>query len=139
MPMSLRLLLVKGNKVLAEVPILADADANKEFFEKEIVQFQDDEFKELSELYDALSNEDRLRMLSKMFTSDKPVRFVDFMNDLELNQKLVSEYCKRMMSSGLVRSRERGKYEVSPLGLGSFFVATVALRRIMKALEDELE
>jgi predicted transcriptional regulator len=139
MPMSLRLLLVKGNKVLAEVPLAPNAEMNKEFFEKEIDQFEEDEFKGLSELYDALSNEDRLRMLSKMLTSDKPVRFVDFMNDLDLNQKLVSDYCKRMMKDGLVTSRERGKYEVSPLGLGSFFIATVALRRIMKVLEDEME
>ena len=137
--MSLKLLLVKGNKVLAEVPILAHAEEDKDFFEKEIVQFEEDEFKELFELYDTLSNENRLRMLSKMLTSDKPVRFIDFMNDLELNQKLVSEYCKRMMSSGLVRSREKGKYEASPLGLSSFILATVALRRIMKALEDEME
>jgi predicted transcriptional regulator len=137
--MSLRLLLVKGSKVLAEIPILADADVDREFIEKEIDELNEGEFKELSEFYDALSNEDRLKMLRKMLTSDKPVRFVDFMNDLELNQKLVSEYCKRMISSGLVTSHARGKYEVSPLGLGSLFVATVALRRIMRVLEDETE
>jgi predicted transcriptional regulator len=139
MPTTYKLLLVKDKKVLAEVPLLTDADANRDFLEKEIDEFDEDEFKELSELYDTFSNEDRLRMITKMLTSNEPVRFVDFMNDLELNQKLVSEYCKRMMSSGLVRSRERGKYEVSPLGLSSFLVATVAMRRIMKILEEEME
>ena len=74
-----------------------------------------------------------------MLTSDKPVRFVDFMNDLELNQKLVSDYCKRLMSSGLVTSNKRGKYEASPLGMNSFLVMTVALRSILQALEDETE
>jgi predicted transcriptional regulator len=138
-PTTYKLLLVKDKKVLAEVPLLTDADANRDFLEKEIDEFEEDDLKELSELYDTFSNEDRLRMITKMLTSDEPVRFVDFMNDLELNQKLVSDYCKRMMSSGLVRSRERGKYEVSPLGLSSFLVATVALRRIMKVLEDEME
>jgi predicted transcriptional regulator len=137
--MALRLLLVKGEKVLAEVPLVSDNELNKGFFEKEIDDFERNEFKELSELLDALSNEDRLKMLSKMLTSDGPVRFVDFMNDLELNQKLVSEYCRRMMNSGLVTSPERGKYEASPLGLSSFVVATVALRRILKVLEDEME
>lgn len=138
-PVTIKLLLVKDKKILAEVPLLTDAEESKEFLEKEIDQFEEDEFRELSELYDTLSNEDRLRMLTKMLTSDEPVRFVDFMNDLELNQKLVSEYCKRMISSGLVTSHERGKYEVSPLGLSSFLAATVALRRIMKVLEEEME
>nr|MDO8135941.1 hypothetical protein [Candidatus Njordarchaeum guaymaensis] len=137
--MTIKLLLVKDKKILAEVPLFVDAEENKEFLEKEIDQFEKNELRELSELYDTLSNEDRLRMLTKMLTSDEPVRFVDFMNDLELNQKLVSEYCKRMMSNGLVTSRERGKYEVSPLGLSSFLAATVALRRIMKVLEDEMK
>jgi len=137
--MALRLLLVKGEKVLAEVPLVSGNELNKGFFEREIDDFERNEFKELSELLDTLSNEDRLKMLSKMLTSEGPVRFVDFMNDLELNQKLVSEYCRRMINSGLVTSPERGRYEVSPLGLSSFVVATVALRRILKALEDELE
>lgn len=137
--MALRLLLVKGEKVLAEVPLVSGNELNKGFFEREIDDFERNEFKELSELLDTLSNEDRLKMLSKMLTSEGPVRFVDFMNDLELNQKLVSEYCRRMINSGLVTSPERGRYEVSPLGLSSFVVATVALRKILKALEDELE
>jgi predicted transcriptional regulator len=130
---------VKDNKVLAEIPLVSDEEPSKEFLEKEIDDFGSREFKEISGLLDDLSNEDRLKMLSKMLTSDGPVRFVDFMNDLELNQKLVSEYCRRMISSGLVTSRERGRYEASRLGTGSFVVATVALRRILKVLEEEME
>jgi predicted transcriptional regulator len=137
--LTLKLLLVKDDKVLAEIPLVSDKRLSKEFLEREIDAFEGDEFKEISELLDDLSNEDRLKMLSKMLTSDGPVRFVDFMNDLELNQKLVSEYCRRMISSGLVTSRERGRYEVSRLGSSSFVVATVALRRILKVLEDEME
>jgi predicted transcriptional regulator len=130
---------VKDDKVLAEIPLISDKELSKEFLEREIDAFDRDEFKEISELLDDLSNEDRLKMLSKMLTSDGPVRFVDFMNDLELNQKLVSEYCRRMISSGLVTSRERGRYEVSRMGSSSFVVATVALRRILKVLEEEIE
>lgn len=137
--MTLKLLLVKDDKVLAEIPLFLDKEPNREFLEREIDDFERDEFKEISGLLDDLSNEDRLKMLSKMLTSDGPVRFVDFMNDLELNQKLVSEYCRRMISSGLVTSRERGRYEASRLGLSSFVVATVAMRKILKALEDEIE
>lgn len=130
---------MKDDKVLAEIPLVSDEEPSKEFLEKEIDDFGSREFKEISGLLDDLSNEDRLKMLSKMLTSDGPVRFVDFMNDLELNQKLVSEYCRRMISSGLVTSRERGRYEASRLGSSSFVVATVALRRILKALEEEME
>lgn len=137
--MTLKLLLVKDDKVLAEIPLISDKELSKEFLEREIDAFDRDEFKEISELLDDLSNEDRLKMLSKMLTSDGPVRFVDFMNDLELNQKLVSEYCRRMISSGLVTSRERGRYEASRMGSSSFVVATVALRRILKVLEEEIE
>ncbi|WXG45188.1 MAG: hypothetical protein WED05_00400 [Candidatus Atabeyarchaeum deiterrae] len=137
--MSFKLLLVKDGKVLAEVPLFNEHESHIEFLEKELEEFEDDEFKDLSKLFDTLSNQDRLRMLSKMLTSDKPVRFVDFMNDLELNQKLVSDYCKRLMNSGLVTSNERGKYEASPLGMNSFLVMTVALRTILQALEDEMK
>ena len=137
--MTLKLLLVKDDKVLAEIPLISDNEPNKDFLEREIDDFENDEFKEISGLLDDLSNEDRLKMLSKMLTSDGPVRFVDFMNDLELNQKLVSEYCRRMISSGLVTSHERGRYEASRLGSSSFVVATVALRRILKVLEEEME
>jgi len=137
--MTLKLLLVKDDKVLVEMPLVSEKELNKEFLEREIDDFGSGEFKEISGLLDDLSNEDRLKMLSKMLTSDGPVRFVDFMNDLELNQKLVSEYCRRMISSGLVTSPERGRYEVSRLGSSSFVVATVALRRIVKVLEEEME
>jgi predicted transcriptional regulator len=137
--MSLKLLLVRGNKVLAEFPLVASDEENKEFLEKEIDELGRHELRELSGIFDTLSNEDRLKMLSKMLTSDRPVRFVDFMNDLELNQKLVSDYCRRLMDSGLVTSRERGKYEASPVGLSSFMVATVALKKIMEILEEEVE
>jgi predicted transcriptional regulator len=44
-----------------------------------------------------------------------------------------------MISSGLVTSRERGRYEASRMGSSSFVVATVALRRILKVLEEEIE
>jgi hypothetical protein len=137
--MTLKLLLVRDKKVLAEIPLISDKEPNKEFLEREMDDFENDEFKAISGLLDDLSNEDRLKMLSKMLTSDRPVRFVDFMNDLELNQKLVSEYCRRMINSGLVTSRERGRYEASRLGSNSFVIATVALRRILKVLEEEMQ
>jgi predicted transcriptional regulator len=136
--MALKLLLVKGEKVLAEVPLVAGDEQGREFLEKEIDELGRHEFKELSGIFDTLSNQDRLKMLSKMLTSEGPVRFVDFMNDLELNQKLVSDYCKRMIESGLVTCRERGKYEASPQGSSSFMVAMVALRKILETLEEEI-
>jgi predicted transcriptional regulator len=138
MRMTLKLLLVKGEKVLAEVPLVVGDEENREFLEKEIDELGKHEFKELSGIFDMLSNQDRLKMLSKMLTSEGPVRFVDFMNDLELNQKLVSDYCRRMMESGLVTCRERGKYEASPQGSSSFMVAMVALKKILEVLEDEM-
>ena len=136
--MALRLLLVKGQRVLAEVPLVVSDEENRESLEKEIDELGKHEFKELSEIFDTLSNQDRLKMLSKMITSEGPVRFVDFMNDLELNQKLVSDYCRRMMESGLVTSHERGKYQASPQGSSSFMVAMVALKKILEVLEDEI-
>jgi predicted transcriptional regulator len=136
--MTLKLLLLKGEKVLAEVPLVVEDEENKEFLEKEIDEMGKNEFKELSEIFDTLSNQDRLKMLSKMLTSERPVRFVDFMNDLELNQKLVSDYCRRMIENGLVTSHERGKYEASPQGSSSFMVAMVALKKILEVLEDEM-
>ncbi|WXG42569.1 MAG: hypothetical protein WED04_00420 [Promethearchaeati archaeon SRVP18_Atabeyarchaeia-1] len=137
--MSLKLLLVKGKRVLAEVPLVVGDEENREFLEKQIDELGRSELRELSEIFDTLSNQDRLKMLSKMLTSDGPVRFVDFMNDLELNQKLVSDYCRRMIENGLVTSHERGKYEASPVGLSSFMVATVALKKILEILESEAE
>lgn len=133
--MKLRLLLVKDGKVLFEVPLSMN-DWPKERLENELTSFEE-EFDKFSRLFDALSNETRLRMMKRLFEEeDRNIGFGDFMKDLDLNPKIVWESTKKLRASGFLVKSEDGKYRCSELGEAQFLMLSLALRRLLQAMQE---
>ena len=133
--MKLRLLLVGDGKVLFEMP-LSMSDWPKERLESELTSFEE-EFDKFSRLFDALSHETRLRMMKRLFEDeDRKIGFGDFMKDLDLNPKIVWESTKKLRESGLLVKSQDGKYRCSELGEAQFLMLSLALRRLLQAMQE---
>ena len=133
--MKLRLLLVGNGKVLFEVPLSME-DWPKERLENELTSFEE-EFDRFSRLFDALSHETRLRMMKRLFEDeDRKIGFGDFMKDLDLNPKIVWESTKKLQNSGFLVKSEDGKYRCSELGEAQFLMLSLALRRLLQAMQQ---
>jgi DNA-binding transcriptional ArsR family regulator len=133
--MKLRLLLVSDGKVLFEIPLSMN-DWPKERLENELTSFEE-EFDKFSRLFDALSHETRLRMMKRLFEEeDRKIGFGDFMKDLDLNPKTVWESTKKLRASGLLVKSEDGKYRCSQLGEAQFLMVSLALRRLLQAMQE---
>jgi len=86
--MTLKLQLVENGKVIFQIP-LSPTDWSKEELENDLNAFEAN-CQRYSKLFSALSNETRLRMMKRLITRKKrTVTFTDFMQDLDLNPKLV--------------------------------------------------
>jgi DNA-binding transcriptional ArsR family regulator len=126
---------VKDGKVLFEVPLSMN-DWPKERLENELTSFEE-EFDKFSRLFDALSNETRLRMMKRLFEEeDRNIGFGDFMKDLDLNPKIVWESTKKLRASGFLVKSEDGKYRCSELGEAQFLMLSLALRRLLQAMQE---
>lgn len=133
--MKLRLLLVKDDKVLFEVP-LSVGEWSRERLEDELEDFEN-EFDRFSRLFDALSHRSRFRMMKRLFEDDAlTLGFADFMKDLDLNPKIVWESTKKLRRGGLLEKAEDGKYRCSEHGEAEFLMLSLALRRLLQALEE---
>jgi DNA-binding transcriptional ArsR family regulator len=133
--MKLRLLLVKDNETICEIPLLAD-EWQKQTLEDELKALEMD-FDNLSLFFDALSHKNRLLMMKRLFEDeDLTLGFADFMKDLDLNPKIVWESMKKLRKGGLLEKSENGKYRCSKLGQAEFLMVSLALRRLLQALEE---
>lgn len=133
--MKLKLLLIKDGKVLFEVP-LSMGDWPRDRLENELASFGR-ELNKFSTLFDALSHETRLKMMKRVFEDDDlTLGFVDFMRDLGLNPKIVWEATRKLQDSGLLEKSQNGKYRCSEPGVAEFLMLSLALRRLLQALEE---
>ena len=133
--MSLKLQLVRGDKVILEIP-LSPMDWSKEQLETEFEAFEED-FTRFSNMFEALSNETRLRMMRKLVEEeDRTMNFVDFMRDLDLNPKTVWENSKKLRDGGFLTKTGRGTYCCSEFSQSAFLTLSLALRRLLESLEE---
>jgi len=133
--MKLRLLLVKDNETICEIPLLAD-EWQKQILEDELKELEGD-FDNLSLFFDALSHKNRLLIMKRLFEDeDLTLGFADFMKDLDLNPKIVWESMRKLRKGGLLEKSENGKYRCSKLGQAEFVMVSLALRRLLQALEE---
>lgn len=133
--MKLRLLLIGNGKILFELPLSMN-DWSKDHLDDELTSFEE-EFGKFSRLFDALSNETRLRMMKRLFKDeDRKIGFGDFMRDLDLNPKIVWESTKKLRDSGFLVKSEDGKYRCSELGEAQFLMLSLALRRLLQAVQE---
>ena len=132
----LRLLLMKDDKILCEIP-LSPKDLGEKAFEMQMDHFLEN-FARYSQVTDALSNVNRLRMLRFLLDEEDMTRsFSDFLRGLRMNPKIVREHTIRLREAGYVECPSRGKYRVSQRGSILFMTAGLAVMRVIETLEGE--
>ncbi len=132
--MRLKLLLVKDDEIISEIPLSLEEWPRKRL-EDELDSFEK-EFDQFSKFFQALAHENRLRIMKRLFEDeDVTLGFVDLMKDLDLNPKIVWESTKKLRETGLVTKSENGKYSCSELGQAEFLMVGIALRRLLEILE----
>jgi DNA-binding transcriptional ArsR family regulator len=133
--MKLKLSLAKDDEILFEIPLTME-DWPKERLAQELASFER-EFDQFSRLFHALSHQTRLRMMKRLFEDeDLTLGFVDFMKDLSLNPKIVWEGTKKLREGGLLIESDDGKYQCSEVGQAEFLMVSLALRRLLRVLEQ---
>ncbi|PVX26982.1 MAG: hypothetical protein CW716_04625 [Candidatus Bathyarchaeum sp.] len=133
--MSLKLQLVKNGKIIFEIP-LSPTDWPKDQLETEFAAFEED-FEKFSSMFDALSNQTRLRMMRRLVQEENStMNFADFMRDLDLNPKTVWENSKKLSDGGFLTKTGRGTYSCSEFSQSAFLTLSLALRRLVESLEE---
>lgn len=133
--MKLKLQLVQDDKIILEVP-LSSTEWSKKELETEFDSIEEN-FQQFSKIFDALSNETRLKMMKRLLEEEsKTINFADFMHDLELNPKLVWENARKLTEGGFLKKTGRGEYSFSEFGETGFMMISLALRHLMEALEE---
>lgn len=131
--MTLKLLLVKDDMVISEIPLSLEQWRRKHL-EDELESFEK-EFDQFSKLFHALAHENRLRIMKRLFEDeDVTLGFADLMNDLDLNPKIVWESTKKLCESGLLVKSNNGKYRCPELGQAEFLMISIALRRLVQIM-----
>jgi DNA-binding transcriptional ArsR family regulator len=132
---SLKLKLVRGDKVILEVPLFA-SDWSREQLETEFEAFEED-FDKFSKVFGALSNMTRIKMLRKLVEEeDRTMNFAGFMRNLDLNPKTVWEHSKKLTDVGFLNKTSRGTYHCSEFGQSTFLTLSLVLRQILDVLEE---
>lgn len=133
--MKYKLQLVGNGQVLFEVP-LSPVDWPREELENEFKATEED-FERFSKIFDALSHETRLRMMTRLMEDEnQTMSFADFMRDLSLNPKTVWENSRKLEEGGLLEKTGRGQYSCSDFGQKAFLMMSLALHRLIESLEE---
>jgi len=133
--MKLKLVITRNGEVLFETPLSKEEWPRSRLtselasFEHEIAKFQ--------KLFDALSHQSRLKIMKRLLEDeDLTLGFGDFMRDLGLNPKTVWESTRKLQEGGLLVKSKDGKYRFSEPGVAEFLMLSLALRRLLKAMEE---
>ncbi len=111
-------------------------DWSKDQLEEEFKAFEED-FERFSSMFDALSNQTRLKMMRRLVEEeDSTMNFADFMKDLDLNPKTVWENSRKLSDGGFLTKTGRGTYHCSEFGQSAFLTLSLALRRLLESLEE---
>ena len=132
----LKILLMKDDRILCQIPLMPK-DWSGEDFESEMESFFE-KFDRYSMLTEALSNQNRLRMLRYLMDEeDSAHSFSDLLRELGMNPKILREHAVKLEEAGYVECISRGKYRLSRKGGILFTTTGLALMRILEALEGE--
>ena len=130
--MGLRLTLQNDDRVLLDLP-LSESEWKprvKELVMKELGESEAD-IESLCEICDFFSNKRRVQMLSHMVKDcNNSATFTDLLK-VAVNPKYISDLVNRSSRRELVVKSSKG-YSLSPLGLGSFLLLSLATRRLLK-------
>jgi ArsR family transcriptional regulator len=70
----------------------------------------DEEAEATAELFKALSDPARVRIVNTLATSDEAVCICELIEPLDLSQSTVSHHMKKLLDAGLVQREQRGKW-----------------------------
>ena len=130
--MGLRFTLQNDDRVLLDLP-LSESEWKprvKELVMKELGESEAD-IESLCDICDFFSNKRRLQMLSHMVKDcNNSASFTELLK-VAVNPKYVSDLVNRSSRRELVVKGSKG-YSLSPLGLGSFLLLSLATRRLLK-------
>jgi len=73
-------------------------------------RLSDAEASATAELFKALADPARVRIVNLLATSDEPVCVCNLIEPLELSQPTVSHHLKKLLEAGLVAREQRGKW-----------------------------
>jgi len=135
MSTNLKLRLVRGDKVILEMPLFA-SDWPKEQLKIEFDAFEEN-LDEYSKVFGALSNITRIKMLRKLIEEkDRTMNFAGFIQKLDLNPKTVWEHSKKLADVGFLNKTNRGTYQCSEFGQSTFLTLSIVLRQILDISEE---
>src|SRR6266568_4029535 len=130
--MGLRFTLQNEDKVLLDLP-LSERDWKpmvRELVMKELGESEAD-IESLCEICDFFSNKRRVLMLNHLVKDcNNSASFTDLLK-VAVNPKYISDLVSKSSRRELVVKGSRG-YSLSPLGLGSFLLLSLATRRLLK-------
>jgi len=130
--MGLRFTLQNDDRVLLDLP-LSESEWKprvKELVMKELGESEAD-IESLCEICDFFSNKRRVQMLSHMVKDcNNSASFTELLK-VAVNPKYVSDLVNRSSRRELVIKGSKG-YSLSPLGLGSFLLLSLATRRLLR-------
>ena len=133
--MDLKLLLVRNNKILMEIPLSAEAWPEDRLHRE--LTFFEREFERFTKLFDALSHKTRLRMVKRLIEEDGyTLGFTDFIRELGLNPKIVWQNTKKLCEGGLFEKDENGKYSFSESGRAEFLMLSLVLRHLREIFKN---
>jgi hypothetical protein len=130
--MGLRFTLRDEDRVLLDFP-LSESDWKpkmKELVMKELGESEAD-IDSLCEICDFFSNKRRVQMLNHLVKDcNNSASFTDLLK-VALNPKYISDLVSKSSRRELVTKGTKG-YSLSPLGLGSFLLLSLATRRLLR-------
>lgn len=131
----LKLMLVEDDQILLELPLSARGWDRSEL--RTEFEGLDSELETFSRLFNALSNVGRIRMMSTFFDEvGRPLAFTELMNELGMNPKVVWDGTRRLRQSGLIEKNDEGRYQPTRDGEAQFLMISIALRRLLRILEE---
>jgi len=134
--MGLRLTLKNGEGVLLDLPLSEDewSPATKELVSRELAGSEAD-LDALCEICDFFSNKRRVLMLNHMVKDcNNSASFTDLLK-VAVNPKYVSDLVNKSPSRELILKEGR-EYSLSPLGLGSFLLLSLATRKLLRETDS---
>ena len=133
--MTLKVQLVEDGKVVFQIPLSPRDWSRRELADD--LNALEANFQRYSKLFTALSNETRLRMMKRLIErKNRTVTFTDFMQELDLNPKLVWENTRKLRDEGLLVKVGKTGYRCSEFGETSFMMMSLAFRRLIQALDE---
>ena len=134
--MGLRFTLQNDEGVLLDLP-LREGDwtsRTKELVMRELDDSEAD-MDSLCEICDFFSNKRRVQMVSHLLRNcNNSASFTDLLK-VAVNPKYISDLVNRSPERGLIVKEGRG-YSLSPLGLGSFLLLSLATRKLLREADS---